>query len=128
MDGNHKNLFGFIFKTSCLIGAIITTGWCCYEYNKNEDICEIHFKKFFPDVESVYPEMTIVVPQQFNESKLKTKFGKDMNSARLRNILIGEDWDDRVLEDRVSEDLEDIRLNLNNYAISLHLVLYLSGV
>ena len=78
MDGNHKDLFTFIYKTFCLIGAIITASWCCFEYSKNEDICDVYFKRFLEDEESVYPEMTIVVPQQFNETKLQTLFGKRM--------------------------------------------------
>ena len=114
MDGNHKDLFSFIYKTFCLIGAIITASWCCFEYSKNEDICDVYFKRFLEDEESVYPEMTIVVPQQFNETKLQTLFGKNMTSPRLRQILIGEDWDDRVLD----TNMEDIRLNLNEYMLS----------
>ena len=94
MDKIDKTLFGFIFKTFCLIGAIVSAGWCCYEFSKNEDICDVYFKRFLEDEESVYPEMTIVVPQQFNESKLKTIFGENMTSQRLRKILVGEDWDD----------------------------------
>ena len=114
MDGNNKDLFSFIYKTFCLIGAIITASWCCFEYSKNEDICDVYFKRFLEDEESVYPEMTIVVPQQFNETKLQTLFGKNMTSPRLRQILIGEDWDDRVLD----TNMEDIRLNLNEYMLS----------
>ena len=114
MDGNHENLFSVIFKTSCLIGAIVSAGWCCYEFNKNEDICDVYYKRFLDDDESVYPEMTIVMPLQFNETKLQTIFGRNMTSPRLRNILVGEDWDDRVLD----TNIEDIRLNLNDYMLS----------
>ena len=114
MDEIHQDLFGFIFKTFCLIGAIVSASWCCYEYSKDEDICDVYFKRFLEDEKSVYPQMTIALPQQFNETKLQTIFGENMTSSRLRKILVGEDWDDKVID----INMEDVMLNLNDVMLS----------
>ena len=45
--------------------------WCCYEFNKNEDVCEVLFKTFHEDRDSIYPEITFGVQNRFNETALK---------------------------------------------------------
>ena len=103
-----------LFKTICISGAIACTIWCFYEYSKNEDMCEVYFKSFLEDEESVYPELTIGFPHQLNETKLQMKFGKDMNSSIFRKHLEGKLWDDRILD----TSLKDVNLNFGNYYLS----------
>ena len=103
-----------MFKAFCFFGAIVSVSWCCYEYSKNEDICEVYFKRFLEDEESVYPDLTIVLPLQVNASKLEDMLGKNMTPSIFRDILSGEKWDDRILDTQI----EDVSLDLDDYMIS----------
>ena len=114
MNFNDRIFLDLSFKVFCLLAAIASVSWCCYEYSKNEDMCEVYFKRFLEDDESEYPDLTIVLPQQLNETKLEKIFGKNMTSSRFRKILVGEDWDDRIL----NTQMEDVSLNLEDYMFS----------
>ena len=100
-----------LFRIVCVSGAISTTIWCWYEYSKNEDMCEVFFKKFLEDDESVYPDITIMFPHQFNETAIQKHFGNNINSSSVRKILQGEEWDDRIMDIK----LEDISGKLHDY-------------
>ena len=65
-DALHK-----VFKFLCILTTLSLVIWCGYEFNKNEDICEILFKAFHEDKHSIYPELTFAVPNRFNETALK---------------------------------------------------------
>ena len=87
-----------LFKVVCILGLLSTMMWSCYQYIKNEDACEVIFKKFQQDDKSFYPEIRIGFPHQINESALKLAFGRDdMTRSKFRDIVQGADWDDKIL-------------------------------
>ena len=51
---NEKGKFALL-KVICILGALSTTIWCFYEYLKNEDMCEVYFKRFTEDQERSVP-------------------------------------------------------------------------
>ena len=112
-------ILNIILKRILLLGAIISVIWCCYEYARNEDMCEVNFRKFLENDERVYPDITVMLPMQVNETKLKKSIGKDINASFLQDILHGYYWDDRILD----VDLDDVALPLSEYMIS-HCVWY----
>ena len=114
MNLKEKNVCRVLFKCICTFGAISSSLWCCYEYSKNEDICEVQYKEFLEDEDSVYPDITVMIPQQSNETALKLKFDEKMNSSIFRKILLGEMWDSRILD----VPLEEVSLDSDNYIIS----------
>ena len=87
-----------LFKVVCISGLLSTMMWSCYQYIKNEDACEVIFKKFQQDDKSFYPEIRIGFPHQINESALKLAFARDdMTQSKFRDIVQGADWDDKIL-------------------------------
>ena len=112
---NNKNKFHFevVFKIICMCGAIATTVWCCYEFSKNEDMCEVYYKEFLEDNQSIYPDITVMIPYQLNETAFQNS-GVGMNISTFKQILRGDYWDDEMLD----VSLEDASLKLDNYMIS----------
>ena len=115
MESPKRNLISSIlFKAICLSGAIATAIWCCYEYNKNEDMCEVYFKRFLEDEWSIYPDITISIPHQLNEEALKQTFGGQINSSSYRKTLQGVAWDYRILQ----VPIDTLTLNVDDYLIN----------
>ena len=113
-QSNENPIFGLVLKRLLVAGAIASVIWCCYEYSKNEDMCEVSFKRFLEESDYLYPDLTMMIPNQLNETKLKTIFGKEMNSSYFLGLLDGSYWDDRALD----IELSDVSRSLDDYMIS----------
>ena len=107
-------MIDIVLRRILLVGAIASVIWCCYEYSKNEDMCEVSFKRFLEDNDRVYPDLTIMMPIQVNETKLKEVFDSKMTKTIFHSILYGSYWDDRILDIQLS----DLVLPLDEYMIS----------
>ena len=59
------------FRLACILTTLSLVIWCGYEFSKNEDVCEVLFKTFHQDEDSVYPDMIFGLPNRFNESFLR---------------------------------------------------------
>ena len=59
------------FKLVCVLTTLSLVIWCCYEFNKNEDVCEVLFKVFHEDEDSIYPELYFGTLNRFNETALR---------------------------------------------------------
>ena len=114
MEGFGWNSFHNIFKLFCIIATIILVLWCCYEFSKDEDVCEVLFKRFLEDDDSVYPTLTIVITNLFNETKLK-KYDESFTSHAYQNFLTGPMyfWNPGML----NVDFEDVSMNVEDYII-----------
>ena len=86
-----------LLKIICASGAICTSVWCCYEYLKNEDMCEVYFKRFTEDKESIYPDLTLMLPHHIDEIALQREYGSDVNSSAFFQHLIGDIHDSHIL-------------------------------
>ena len=76
-------------------------------------MCEVNYKRFLQDDQSIYPDIAVLLPYQLNETafqKLRTR----INVSTFREILQGTNWDDGVLE----ISLEDVRLQLSDNLMS----------
>ena len=113
MNCQNKFHFEVGFKIFCMCGAIATTVWCCYEFSKNEDMCEVYYKEFLEDNQSIYPDITVMIPYQLNETAFRNS-GVGMNISTFKQILRGDYWDDEMLD----VSLEDASFKLENYMIS----------
>ena len=70
-------------------------------------------KRFAEDDQSIYPDLTILLPYQVNETAFqKIKTGLDIST--FKRILQGVYWDDEILK----IPLEDVRLKLEDYLMS----------
>ena len=67
----RKLTIDLVLRRILLFGAIVSVIWCCYEYAKNEDMCEVNYRLFLENDEHVYPDLTVILPIQVNETKLK---------------------------------------------------------
>ena len=71
MHINKELDYKVIFKLICACLAVSTTIWCCYEFGKNEDMCEVSYKRFLQDAQSIYPDVTVIIPYQLNEEQFE---------------------------------------------------------
>ena len=102
-----------LFNVVCILTTICLVLWCVYEYSKNEDICEILFKRFHQDEESLYPDLTFCVADQIDEMKLK-KYNENFTALGYRKFLTnGEPWDERYLD----VNFFDVTMQLEDHLI-----------
>ena len=101
-----------IFQLLCTLTTLALVIWCGIEFNKNEDVCEILFKTFHEDKDSIYPELTFAVPNRFNETALR-EYDKGFNEFNYFKFLEGEHWDDKMLD----ADFEKVSMRIKDYII-----------
>ena len=112
-----RSLHNF-FKFSCILTTLALIIWCCYEFNKNEDVCEVLFKTFHEDQDSIYPEITFGVINRFNETALNAH-NASFNAHNYRNFLQGGDqWDEKMVE----IDFKEVSMKLKDYEIETCLI------
>ena len=87
-----------------------------FKFVKNEDVCEISFKPFNEEIHSSYPSFTFFISNPFNESVLK-KYG--MNKSTYSSILLGDEFDDKVL----TVDFDKVSFDLRKLTIGTHVTL-----
>ena len=104
-----------VFKMICIFATFALVIWCCYEFYKNEDVCEIIFKTFQEDEDSIYPDVSFVIPNQFNETVLKSynKGFTSQNYQAFLNALGGTVWDEKLL----AVNFDDVTMKLDDYLI-----------
>ena len=102
-----------MFQLLCTLTTLALVIWCGIEFNKNEDVCEILFKTFHEDKDSVYPELSISVPNRFNETALR-EYDKGFNEVNYLKFLRGAQyWDDKMLD----VDFEKVSMRIEDYII-----------
>ena len=106
-------------KIICLSGAIATSIWCCYEYHKNEDMCEVYFKRFTEDEDSIYPDLTLMLSHQLDESALQEAYGNKVNSSLFLQNLIGNRYDDSIQRVFIEKeiDISEVSKGLKDYLL-----------
>ena len=102
-----------VFTLLCILTTLALVIWCCYEYSKDEDVCEVVFKEFYEDEDSVYPELTFGFPNIFNESALR-KYDQTFNVNNYKNLLFGGNyWDEKMMD----VDYKEVSMKLKDYQI-----------
>ena len=102
-----------VFQLLCTLTTLALVIWCGIEFNKNEDVCEILFKTFHEDKDSVYPELTFAVPNRFNETLLR-EYDKGFNETNYLKFLEGDQyWNDKMLD----VDFEKLGMRIEDYII-----------
>ena len=107
------NVLHNAFRLVCILTTIALVIWCCIEFNENEDVCEVSFKKFHEDKDSIYPELAFLLPNRFNDTALKG-YDEGLNEVNYRKFLAGgDDWDTKMLD----VDFEKVSMRLEDYII-----------
>ena len=101
------------FKLVCVLATLSLVIWCGYEYYKNEDVCEVLFKTFHEDEDSIYPELSFALPNRFNESALRA-YKEGFNEHNYKRFLqaVGY-WDKRMLD----IDFKEVSMQLKDYEL-----------
>ena len=105
------------FNITCYLVTLSLLVVCVYLYCKNDDLCEVSFKKFDEDTFTLYPSTTICFPNPFNE-ELLAAYGYGINSTSYKAFLLGYHWDDRMLNisyDQVTWNLKKYIMNPTAY-------------
>ena len=105
------------FQILCTLGAAFTVFWCCWEYNKNDDVVEVAFKKFGDDPDSIYPDITLCFESPLSEEKLNL-YGDEINKAKYQYFLSGQYFDKRMLD----IDYETVSMQLKMHLLGTELI------
>ena len=100
------------FKLACLFSTIVVVIWCCFEFSKDEDVCEVLFKKFHEDEHSIYPDITFGLPNRVDETTLRT-YDNSYNEMNYRRFLNNRYWDQKMLD----IDFENVSMRLKDHLI-----------
>ena len=102
-----------LFTCLCILTTLALASWCFYEYSKDEDVCEVMFKEFYQDEDSVYPELTFGFPNIFNESALR-KYDQTFTVNNYKSLLFGGNyWDEKMMD----VDYKEVSMKLKDYQI-----------
>ena len=110
-----------LFELVCILATIALVFWCCYEFSKDEDVCEVLFKKFHEDQDSIYPDLTFALPNRFNETALK-EYDNGFNEMNYFDFLQNSFWDEKMFYidfEKVSMRLEDFLIQACFYESSM---------
>ena len=109
MLGIRSKHFQNAFKFVCLTAAVSMIIYCTNDFLENNNISEVSFLRFNQDEESIYPQLTICLLNEFSllDDKLK-QLGKGINTSSYIRFLKGEIWDNRM----VGLDIEEITIKL----------------
>ena len=103
----------YAFNLICVLTTLSLIIWCGYEFSKDEDVCEVVFKRFYEDKESIYPDLIIGISNEFNESALKTYNPSFNKSSYLSFVRGGSDWNENMLD----VDFEKVTMRIQDYVI-----------
>ena len=111
--GGDTNSLYSIISGCCSIATLGTVVWCCYEFSRNIDFCEISYKRFNEDNESTYPDLTMCLKNKFDEEKLRAS-GNGINGSLYDKFLMGQYWDDQIK----NVNFDDVSMKLEDYLLS----------
>ena len=105
----------FSFYYLCLGVAFAMSLWCVLEYAKNNDITEVSYQMFDPNLtntdESQYPSLSLCFMDSYKETSLQTySIRGGINSTMYSEFLKGNYWDAEMLKvdyDLVTFDIKD---------------------
>ena len=101
------------FKLVCVLTTLSLVLWCCYEFYKNEDVCEVLFKVFHEDEDSIYPELSFSLPNRFNETALRA-YNSSFNEENYKLFLHGGAyWDEKM----VDVDFNEVKMQLKEFEL-----------
>ena len=116
-SGDNAKYAHNVFFALCFIAAFSAVVWCCYEFSRNEDVCEICYKQFNEDNQSIYPDLTLCIPHKFDEEKLDS-YVHGIDGLTYSKFLTGQYW----YENMKNVNFEDVRMKLENYLLKTLLV------
>ena len=105
------------FQIICIIGAVGLLSWCFFEYNKNEDVVEVSFKKYGEDEDSIYPDISLCFNHPFSDEKLKL-YDNRLTKYLYALFLTGHDDVSGELYNRFFDiGYENVTLHLRDHLI-----------
>ena len=69
MSDSKDNFTLKLYRSLCVLAAIILVSWCIYEYTLDRDVTEIKLQKFHESVDDIYPSITICNKSPFYKLK-----------------------------------------------------------
>ena len=110
-QGNLFEKITSTFNVICVVGACIMLVWCCWQFSQNEDLCEVSFKSYNVDEDSIYLSISLCFTYPF--SNIETdKYGKEM-IEKYYDLLRGKYLDDTLLK----MDVENITLKMEDHLV-----------
>ena len=100
-----------------LCGSIVCRfAYLCYsEFLRNEDFCEVSFKKIYSQGENLYPSVSLCFTTPIYDQQLH-KYDPELNSTIYQSYLTGRQDNNQTLNisyDEVSLQLEDFLMHVN---------------
>lgn len=110
----HWKIFNVLFQLTCFC-VVTFLGYLCYhEFIRNEDFCEVNFKKMYNEKETVYPSLSLCFTHPIYDNKLQ-KYEQGLNYTTYESSLLGHEVSDKLFNISYS----DVSLHLKDHIIDV---------
>ena len=96
MNSKEFETFQLGFQCVCIIVVIGYGLISIRDFIQNDDLCEVSFKRFHSDTDSIYPAITICLNTPFVEERFQ-KVSSTINSSSYESYLAGNHHVDKRL-------------------------------
>ena len=104
--------FETLFQVTCSIATLGTLIWCGYEFAKNEDLCQVTFKKFHKGNDGIYPHVSLCFEKPFSRIEHE-RYGED-TLKKYFMFLEGKSQDQKWL----NSNYNDFTFNIDDHLIA----------
>ena len=102
-----------LLHIASLLVVLAITYLCCYDYFRNEDLCEVSFKKYNKGENHIYPSLSMCFASPFVEQKFTTFNNTEINSLTYESYLLGRYEDEQML----TVNFEEVTIQLNDFLV-----------
>ena len=98
------------FSGICWFTAVSFAAYCLYIFNKNEDLCTVHFMKYYASNEDVFPSLSLCFKNPFIGNNLSTK-NDVVNETLFLQFLKGRYY----IPTFASIGYQDVKMNISEH-------------
>ena len=99
------------FQCLCFFTTIGTLSWCFYEFARNDDLCQVTFKKFNIDKEAIYPHISLCFEKPFSRNEYE-HYGEE-TLDKYFEFLVGKSQDPKWL----NSSYEDLTIDIGDHLL-----------
>ena len=110
MSFDWKSILKVAWICCCILAALSTMVWQCYNFYKGEENTLIEYRTFNEMKTDVYPSIGLCWTMPINEENLK-RYGNEFTPKEYARFLAGEHWDERML----TVDYDNVTPRFENY-------------
>ena len=114
MNSTHWKAFTTLFQLVCFSAAFAMLCWCSYLFSKDEDMCQVSYKRYNDEKADVYPSFTMCLRTPLKKRKWNRILSKESYLDFLAGNEIRTPWNQTLME----VEYENITTQLNDHLIN----------